>query len=34
MTLAVARYLAQARNLIDNAGLGVFPTIKKPASPR
>lgn len=28
MTIAVSRYLKQARHLIDNAGIGVFPLIK------
>lgn len=32
MTLAVARYLEQAKNLVTNAGLGIFPSIKKPTS--
>lgn len=30
MTIAVARLLSQARNLVTNAGLGHFPSIKKP----
>lgn len=28
MTIAVSRYLKQARNLIDNAAYGIFPSIK------
>ncbi len=28
MTIAVSRYLKQARHLIDNAGIGLFPLIK------
>ena len=28
MTIAVSRYLKQARQLIDNAAHGVFPSIK------
>jgi riboflavin synthase alpha subunit len=31
MTIAVSRYLAQAKNLIANAEQGVFPSIKTPA---
>lgn len=31
MTIAVGRLLNQARNLVTNAGLGKFPSIKKPA---
>lgn len=34
MTIAVARLLSQARNLVTNAGLGKFPSIKKPVSAR
>lgn len=30
MTIAVSRYLAQAKNLIGNAELGIFPSIKTP----
>lgn len=30
MTIAVSRLLKQARHLIDNAGLGVFPSLKPP----
>lgn len=30
MTLAVGRLLSQARNLVTNAGLGKFPSLKKP----
>ncbi len=30
MTITVARYLAQAKNLITNAGLGKFPSLQKP----
>ena len=30
MTIAVSRQLKQARNLIENAGLGVFPSLKLP----
>jgi len=32
MTIAVGRLLNQARNLVTNAGLGQFPSIKKPAT--
>ena len=28
MTIAVSRYSKQAKNLIDNAGRGIFPSIK------
>lgn len=31
MTIAVSRYLAQAKNLIANAELGIFPSIKAPS---
>lgn len=30
LTIAVSRMLKQARHMIDNAGLGVFPSIKPP----
>jgi hypothetical protein len=33
MTIAVSRLLKQADNLIENAGLGVFPSLKTPAVP-
>ena len=32
MTIAVSRQLKQARHLIDNAALGVFPSVKPPQS--
>ncbi len=33
MTIAVSRYLKQARHLIDNAAHGVFPCIKPRREP-
>jgi hypothetical protein len=32
MTLEVSRYLRQAKYLVENAGLGIFPSLKKPPS--